>query len=600
MADPTRAARSRARGAARPAILGVIAALALGGCSRCGGGGGKGGGSRESSPSAPPRVLLSPVPLGPAPPLPFPSGAALAGALTPEPIASRIPALQGNYYLFNTEEILESPLHGAVLHDHDGMRRFVMHDATSAAPVGGAWILVSANTGLWLHEADTLARRARLVAPPVGAMAASPNGKLFAFVTGSSPYTLRITSFPELTSVRTLANIDEPHRVRFSPDGARVVLASTAEETVTMVDVATGRVLRHDAGDDVNDAIAMADRASDVAFVTDSDDTFVYDMEARRQIFDSAPLYRAYGGQFAYMTRDQNTVAQDPATGDLFSGGDDNKVWRFTGYRTPSPASAPLEFDGNVEDILCCRGTSLVVGLDTLAVHIVKPDGTFEASLRPLNLGIDSDDVRLALMPDQSVLAVLDGRPCRYNPADGQSLVATDYAREEQWTASPGRDDTVLIACRSVPASQDAQTCMVRRAAHVAAVDVEAAQIGTVDLYGIPNLFDFHDQTRLIVGPGPGKRLRVAFIEPGGGLLPPMDTPALVPGAFQTRADKQIVAFLDATGKLFELGPTAPWIEEIGRGPAPELLAQIEWKPDTKRWRLVSRSGEVTEVTGRR
>ncbi len=63
---------------------------------------------------------------------------------------------------------------------------FRTHDVTYAVFVGGeSWILAQERTGLWLHEATSLARRVRLAHGPITGLTASADGSRFAFATAS-------------------------------------------------------------------------------------------------------------------------------------------------------------------------------------------------------------------------------------------------------------------------------------------------------------------------------------------------------------------------------------------------------------------------------
>ena len=145
-------------------------------------------------------------------------------------------------------------------------------------------VVVEANTGIWSHDPVTLARGARIVAAPVLAMAASPDGRYLAYASGgagSSVAELHVISYPDGKSVATFHGVDLPRRLRFSPDGKRLVIASRSAETVTLADIASRSVRRYDTDDDVNDAIALPGEGDLVAYANDGDEAVIRSLSAQ-------------------------------------------------------------------------------------------------------------------------------------------------------------------------------------------------------------------------------------------------------------------------------------------------------------------------------
>ena len=229
-------------------------------------------------------------------------------------------------------------------------------------------------------------------------------------------------------------------------------------------------MLRYDTDDDVNDAIVLPGDGDRVAYANDGDDAVIFSMSARNKLFSTDPFMREAKGvaipsitgsrkHVLTMLRDQNAVAFDPLGGVFFAGGDDNLVWRFHGAPGPSPSmSPPVELDGNVEEILCTHmpapgqtEASIVVALDTLHVEVVAPDGNVQASLAIPSWSAFSLPIRIALTPDDEVIAVMGGALMLFNPSDASVRPSGGYPRfARDWHFSVTDQDTV-IATRGNP-----------------------------------------------------------------------------------------------------------------------------------------------------
>ncbi|MFT3774803.1 MAG: WD40 repeat domain-containing protein [Minicystis sp.] len=474
------------------------------------------------------------------------------------------------------------PLHGALV----GVGRatsFVVPQAISVAHVhvNGAALLVHANTGLWLHDGATLAQRVRILPPPIDAMAASPDGALIATVTGS---TLEIRKLEGMAVKATVRGVDPPYRIRFSPDGGSVVIASRKRETVTLVDVATGTIKRHDTHDDVNDAIVLPD-GEHVAYANDGDEAGVVAMSSHTKTFTSRPFMReAKGGSLFGALRDQNAVAYDPSAKRLLAGGDDNKVWCFLDIDTPSPrAEKAFELDGNVEEILVAKDSSIVVALDTQAVHVLRPDGSYVSSLGPLIENWGSRPIRIELTPSNEVAAVLDGSLALLRPNDSSVTRSRDYPRLDGWVVSAGVTDTVLVSPPAQAPSSVAPYTVQRVAHGRPAGAVDASILGVVELAALPEVFPL-PSAQAIVGFTASGSLRVAFVSNAGTLEAPIDRAAERPGSFARRGDDRAIGFLDGDGRLFEITDTPRAIREVGRFSAPPEGLKLVWDDDRRSW----------------
>ena len=116
----------------------------------------------------------------------------------------------------------------------EGARLRLARSAIDPLARRSAWLLVHAESGLWLVEATSLARRARLRTGAIAALDVTHDGKRLAYVECSlasrwalrpdlseQPCELVVLEIPSLTELRR-ETIKAPHSVRFSYDGKTV------------------------------------------------------------------------------------------------------------------------------------------------------------------------------------------------------------------------------------------------------------------------------------------------------------------------------------------------------------------------------------------
>jgi WD40 repeat protein len=514
------------------------------------------------------------------------------------------------------------PLHGAIMIASRGLddafffdelegkqMRFVPHSATSVAAMFNGDVVVEANTGIWSHDPVTLARGARLVAPPFFAMAASPDGHYLAYASGvevGSVADLQVISYPDGKHVASFHGVDRPWRLRFSPDSKRLVVGSRAEETVTLIDIASKSLRRYDTDDDVNDAIALPGEGDLVAYANDGDVAVIHAMATNREVFSTAPFMRAAQGvslapitgsprHILTMTRDQNAVAFDPLGGVFFAGGDDNLVWRFHGATGPSPKmDPPVELNGNIEEILCTHNpapgqteASAVVALDTLAIHVLTPDGKVQSSFGPLNWSVLSTPIRIALTQEDEVLTVLDGALARFKPSDASVTPSHEYTRRRfDWPFSFTEQDTVIAA--------GGDPITLHRVVHAAATaDTATTIVGTVNMPGA-GIEAFTSGTRLLFGPSPKGRLELVYYVPSSGTVePPLDIDGAASLArVARRKDGAGIGLLDTEGNLFEATEAPRGAKLVGR-------VRGELRPSERlEWDILADTWKVTDLPG--
>jgi hypothetical protein len=580
----------------RGAGLGLVSMIALGAAGCCG---------MLCAPcSFPPSTSSSPPPLPPLPslpPLPGPASPSIPAAPVPvvgaiytaEPTKTRDPGVSVSVAKVSLGGAFGAPIRGVLFEEAPGKTRFLPNHAVNIAPIGGGTLLVvHATTGLWLHETKSLTRLARLL-PPVDEMATSPDGSLIAVAVGTG---FGVIGYPDLTVKAVAIDIDLPHRMRFSPNGERVVIASY-EDTVTLIEARTGVAQAYDTGQDVNDAIVMPDRPDEVAYASDEDEIIVYDMKAGRKVFGSAPLIDEYQrqGWGVFFERDQTAVACDPSTLRLIGGGDDNKVWRFDGLRSGSPTFLnPVDFDGNIREILCCSGGSYVVALDSTVVHLMSPTGVLGPSFKPsfgsLSYGpsrvapipVGSPPLgrdRIALLSGGSVLIAANGRAVRWEPASGTAIVSPDYNAAQIDARSSLTADSVFVAC-------DGKRCAVARVVHAPAPahEVEAAPVGDAEMERISSLLEFSDGSRALAGSHKGN-LRFVFLAPGRGLEPPIDPPGLSPGGSFEQGGLAH-GYLEPSGRVFEITSSPRSVTLVGRTATGTDGRRLEYDNAGGRWKV--------------
>jgi len=172
-----------------------------------------------------------------------------------------------------------------------------------------------------------------------------------------------------------------PVQLRFSADGKQLVVASNAEDSVSVVERASGRVRRFDVDEDVNDATFLDGRPGLIAWADDADRICLFDVGKRQLVFSTDAVTGDAATRLFYqpgvplLRRDQNAVAYLPATGVLLAGGDDNRLWRIRLAGERYEVARPVEVDANVDEIVPFDDERVIVALDSLALLRARPDG---------------------------------------------------------------------------------------------------------------------------------------------------------------------------------------------------------------------------------
>jgi WD40 repeat protein len=490
----------------------------------------------------------------------------------------------------------KAPIRGAIIPVEGGGLAFVTHEAKSAGAADGA-VIVEANTGVWLHDPATLERKERLAPSSVTSLAVSPDGHTIAWTKAGRGATaqLEVISFPER---KRLLNevVDAPWRLRFAPDGKRVVLASRRAESVLVVDIASRKTWRIDEKDDVNDAIVLPDNEH-VAAAHDGDDAVVQKLKNGGLVFHVGPHMHPH----KVFTRDQNAVAYDPA-GDVFAaGGDDNVVWRFKGVLGAAPTmDKPLDFDGNVEEILFSKpkgadAASMIVATDRLLIQVLNSHDVTTASLGPLGSSLVRNPIRIALTQEGEILAALDGSLVLWSPQTGANLVAQGFAKRTlEWQSSRTAADEVIVL--PVDATH---LNLYRVSLKKEEPDLTIDPLTTLDLHDYAGNFAFASGARAIVGLGDKRQLRVIYLNAGApNVEAPIDGEVLNGLRYATRPDALSIAVLDTGGALFEISDSPRGITKLGSvGDVTNVDVHPAWDAQTRRWTVVGVNGESRPLT---
>ena len=428
-------------------------------------------------------------------------------------------------------------------------------------------------------------------------MAVADNGNAFAYVACKKQCDLSIVTFPGLERVQT-TRVDKPRRIRFSPDGSRVIVATDAKEEIQIVDVAKGKLVRIRHGEDINDAVVPAGHPDHVAIADDGDDAVVYDTRDKREMFNSAPLITAFitdGAREPELAklvtpqRDQNAIAYDPKSDTLYTGGEDNKIWRFRPLfgGTPKLVGKPLKFGANVDEIVLDADGNALVGTDSLTVHRLDSSGKEDAKLGPLApTNLFSRRIRVAHGPHGDALVVAGSLLARWDPTTRLSVVAADYRSAAAWSASELEQDTALVNCRP---GAGVWTCFVQRMKHGApGPDVATVLAGQADFANLAAWVELGEGRRLLAGPADDGRLRIAYLSSGAPLGPAVDTAAQAGGQFGLHPDGKTAGYVTPAGVVYELKIGADELVEVARVRRPAATDRLSWDSSAKKWRLVS------------
>jgi hypothetical protein len=554
--------------------LALAASLALGAC-------GSSDGVTEAREVVPAPAIaastLPPCPVDPTllPPLPrwAPPEGASAPRLVPEVIAD--PELGR---CVEAEALLvaspaAAPVIGA-LRGEGRERRFSLHEVRDVALIGdGPFLLAAGASGVFLHDALTLARRARLLAEPARAVAASADGRRAAALlergasrsrdaTRSKGAANELVIFDPST-LEVIARLDDapPGRLRFSPDGAQLVVASPDGQLFVWRE---GRATPY--------VLATAGAIADAAFAPAHPDLLAYVGERNEvQFRDLASGERVAqsGGPTLRSRRDLNAVAYVPSAGLTVAGGDDDRVHVYRGMLGERAEEiASVELEGNVEAIACCNDARFAAGTDEGQIQ------WFDATeptrrLGPLVPGLLGDPIRLALYGDD-VLGAYFGQLFRWT-ADGAVVRAP---------CAPG---PLLLE----DASEDDVLVVLRVGAKIAVHRVSGESRPSAMTEALGELA-WADATRIVRSPR-GERavlglsyqgVQVAFVDPREGLSTTVGPGMSLASGFEiTAGEPGRYALWDRRGVVYELDVPGKHWRLLGHAEPGEGEVSVRYDP---------------------
>ena len=326
------------------------------------------------------------------------------------------------------------PFTGSVVDGSEGAT-FVVDYANQVVPIGDTpHFLVGARTGLWLHQNEGLLRLARLLPPPIGPIAVSPDGRLLAvsphpFEQGRSfdgvrevpEVELQLYELPSLRQVGSVVRTSTPYRMRFSSGGEFLATASW-DGTVTLVDFTGDQVQEHRTGDAITDVLPLSTYPHQVLATDFDDDFWIYDFSSSEIVF------------FQHYRSDQMVAVAGPNEEFLVVGGDNNTITTVHHTANGWERANTARSDGNARSAACCWQGNALVGVDTAGVYVVGPDGNRidENRLDTMLSNMDSVSMDLAVASDQRVLITVQGRLLSWNPASGDMTRSLDYHNVSQ------------------------------------------------------------------------------------------------------------------------------------------------------------------------
>jgi len=351
-----------------------------------------------------------------------------------------------------------------------GKLKFVPHEATDVAGLGATpFVLIGAETGLWLHERGSLARRAHLTDVGIRALATNPAGDLLAYATGKGD--VEIIAWPSLKLVARKAQWAS--RLHWSSDGRWLGIATWTDYAL-LFDAKNKRFITVNTHDDTHDVAPLPGDEGLAIVANDSNALQLYDMLQDKMI-----------AQGQDSGRDLISAAYDPTRRQLIVGGNDNSIYWYN-QDTPTIPHTRKTFEADIYGLVCCRKGSLVVAFDERALALLEPSGEIETLVGPLNGWAGTYSGRVALLDDGQIMAVLGGEAFLWNPKTS-FVQASEYGRMYQ---GPSEDDAFSVTTEDIVMRvvRDSGTTIARVRNDKPAMDVEAEPIGSTDVF-VANVF---------------------------------------------------------------------------------------------------------------
>jgi hypothetical protein len=549
--------------------------------------------SGEARSTALPGAASATNPPAPAPPRCHVDAAAIPPLPAFEPVPGERPRL--------TVEVVESPAVGrcvradellggpateadtvGALRGSGADRTFALHRVRDVALLGeGPFFLAADAAGVYLHDVATLGRRARLHESAATAVASSPDGTIAAALLErpriadgeATRHTLLVF---ESATLAIVAEVDRAPagRLRFSPDGRRLVLASE-ERALWVYDLDTSSLLRRRVDEPIADAAFVPDRPGIVATVGDTNEVRFHDVANDRAIAQS-------GGATLKTSRDLNALAVIGEAGWLVAGGDDDRLHVYRGMLGERAEEVrSVELDGNVEDIACCRGARFAVGTNRGSITWFDRDERTR-TFGPLVPNLLGDPMRLALHGDGEVLAAFLGQLFRW---DGGDLVVAAPCAAGDLIASDASDEDVLVVLRV------GANLAIHRVVGESRPEASTEEVGKVPWADVTRIVRAEGGARAILGLD-RDGVQVAFVDPLEGLTTAVGPGMRLSARFElAEVEPGRYALWDGAGMVYELDvPTKTW----------RLVGRVEEPADGMRIARHPRRGYEARFEGSR
>lgn len=471
--------------------------------------------------------------------------ASAADKLAPEVLAAPIRGrCEREHFLLSQDEA--RPRNASTIETAEGPYLAVYRVHAMAVLPQPKVVLIASETGLWAHDAQTMARLARLAPNRTVDIAATPDGRYFAYVrqdptrgavaqgsiattpisqpsrtvpSGAStagtasagsasatvpagvvaaPRELVVVDTSRLAVVRRIADAPEG-RMRISNDG-RTVSFARGDDGVKAFDVASGNATSFSTNDTVEDAFMMPDRPGVVAYVGHDNAVAFHDLRSGAEISQST------AGQLPLITnRDLLTVYWEPTSQRLLAGGADNKLHIYQDMLGAHPRdTAQVVLHGNVVDVTCCAEDSIVAATDVVNVAWIK-DGVVTREVGPFLPDAASAAARVGLVGNDTIVMMV-GRIFTWT-RDGFFVIPDSFTGEEVARVGQGTDTLIVLRSRG--------WLEFHRYGANLGVSGESTLIGRTDWDIIDSTVEAADGSRVFIGRRHG-RMVAAFVPTTG------------------------------------------------------------------------------------
>ena len=497
---------------------------------------------------------------------PFPAAAPAASPMAPEVVESDAPA-------HAVAEVGAREPAWPVRGQLDAKNHFEPESVHDVA-VDGPFVMVAANSGLWVHDAENLVRRGRLFAGPVGHVAVSRDLESLAFtaIAAKGPADLWVISLPSLEA-RWHVKAEEVRRLRFSDSGDQLFIA--AGDDVLVLPLATGQAARMPVGSAVNDVCAVPGRSDLVTAAHNGDSVDILTIPSAMPVIRTEAMIRERG--LEVFTRDQQACTFLTKGPVLFGGGDDNMVWRVTDPLGNKPRiSRAAELDGNVVALGITGDGLLIAADDRPEVVAMTPDGKRVATLHTNGRSVEKFEYRpvvLAAGPSE-VFAAVDGTLVRWLPKTKKAWLSEDYLREgAEFESAALESGTLLLLAEGVGSDR----AWLQRAPAKPGLQ-QGALLGPMP--ASPRLLRLAHDDVLVEGKHNGSP-RLVLVPAGGTPQKPIELP-FIPSDVQIRPDQEEVAFMSSRGQLATFDRATNKV--TARGKLAGKGESVRWNATTNRW----------------